>query len=73
MPKKFFGQNNNCVKRAILSCLLLNKDFACAQGNQLVQELLVKVSDTLCRYTEHVHEEVQCQILYCLLNNSFQT
>ena len=28
--KNFFGQNNSLVKRAIFSCLLLNKDFACA-------------------------------------------
>ena len=45
MPKNFFGQNNSFVKLAIFSCLLLNKDFTCA-GNQL-QELLLKVSDTL--------------------------
>ena len=40
------------------------------QGNQLVQELLLKVSDTLhqqYRYIEHVHEEMSCQTL----NNCF--
>ena len=34
------------------------------QGNQLVPELLEKLSDTLhkqYRYIEHVHEEVSCQ------------
>ena len=33
------------------------------QGNQLVPELLLKLSDTLhvqFRYIEHVHEEVSC-------------
>ena len=48
-------------------------NFDCAyivhiQGNQLVPELLMKLSDTLhnqLRYIEHVHEEVSCQ------NNNF--
>ena len=34
------------------------------QGNQLVPELLLKLSDTLHKqygYIEHVHEEVSCQ------------
>ena len=46
------------------------------QGNQLVLELLLKLSDTLhkqYRYIEHVHEEVSCQKSYfcpsdCLSN-----
>ena len=42
------------------------------QGNQLVQELLLKVSNTLhsqYRYIEYVHEEVSCQKKICLVKN----
>ena len=42
------------------------------QGNQLVPELLLEVSDTLrsqYRYIEHVHEEVSCQKKFKLLFN----
>ena len=44
------------------------------QGNTLVPELLLKVSDTShqqYRYIEHVHEEVPCQNFVCLLSNCF--
>ena len=42
------------------------------QGNQLVPELLLKLSDTLhkqYRYIEHAHEEVSCQQKLFWLNN----
>ena len=44
-------------------------------GNQLVPELLLKLSDTLhiqCRYIEHVHEGVSCKkILFFYQNGCF--
>ena len=39
------------------------------QENQLVPELLLKVSDNLHRYIEHVCEEVSCQKNFFWLNN----
>ena len=78
----FFDKITAFWNEPFFSCLLLNKDFACAYtGNQPVPELLLKVSDTLhlqYRYIEHVHKEVSCQkhfffffLFVCLLNNCF--
>ena len=44
--------------------------------NQLVPELLLKVSDTLhiqYRYNEHVHEDVSCQKNYFGKVTTYQT
>ena len=78
--KKKFWQNDSVLNLAIFfNTLFLNKGFVSAQivhawGNQLVPELLLKLSDTfptLYRHIEHLHEKVWCQKNNFWQNDSF--
>ena len=79
MPLKYLWQNDSVLNLAIFNTLLLNKGFVSAQvvharENQLVPELLLKLSDTLptqYRHIEHLHEEVLCQKINFWQNDSF--
>ena len=76
MPKKCFWQNNSFLKWAIFfSCLLLNKDFACAYtGKSTCTRAFTEgfwYFALSYRYIEHVHEEVSCQKNFFWINNCF--
>ena len=46
-----------CEISHFFSCLLLNKDFACVQyiqGNQLLPDILLKLSDTLHKQYRYI-------------------
>ena len=71
--KKFFDKITAFWNEPFLSCLLLNKDFACAYtGKSTCTRAFTESFWYLqYRYIKHVHEEVSCQKTFFWLNNCF--